>query len=50
MSQRTIGARDGTRRVTSRQLLDAGKRLLIQHRGQCYELRETRNGKLILTK
>lgn len=36
--------------VDSRLLLGAAGRVLIQHRGQTYELRETRYGKLILTK
>lgn len=36
--------------VDSRLLLGSAGRVLIQHRGQTYELRETRYGKLILTK
>lgn len=36
--------------VDSRLLLGSSGRVLIQHRGQTYELRETRFGKLILTK
>lgn len=36
--------------VDSRLLLGSSGRVLIQHRGQTYELRETRYGKLILTK
>jgi hemin uptake protein HemP len=36
--------------VDSRLLLGSTGRVLIQHRGQTYELRETRYGKLILTK
>ncbi|WP_240901136.1 hemin uptake protein HemP [Thioalkalivibrio sp. XN8] len=36
--------------MDSRELLDENRRLRIRHRGQVYELRETRLGKLILTK
>lgn len=36
--------------IDSRLLLGSCGRVLIQHRGQTYELRETRYGKLILTK
>jgi hemin uptake protein HemP len=36
--------------IDSRMLLGRGGRILIRHKGQCYELRETRFGKLILTK
>jgi len=36
--------------ISSRKLLGAAGRLLIEHEGQCYELRETRRGRLILTK
>jgi hemin uptake protein HemP len=38
------------RRVNSAQLLVGSDRLLIEHRGELYTLRQTRNGKLILTK
>lgn len=38
------------REMDSRELLDENRRLRIRHRGQVYELRETRLGKLILTK
>ena len=38
------------RRVSSGQLLVGSDRLLIEHQGECYTLRQTRNGKLILTK
>lgn len=40
----------GPSEVDSRLLLGSAGRVLIQHRGQTYELRETRYGKLILTK
>ena len=36
--------------VASRSLLGTAKRLLIEHQGEHYELRETRRGRLILTK
>ena len=36
--------------ISSRKLLGAARRLLIEHQGQHYELRETRRGRLILTK
>ncbi|WP_346775234.1 hemin uptake protein HemP [Wenzhouxiangella sp. XN79A] len=45
--ERTSGGPD---EIDSQLLLGSGKRVLIQHRGQTYELRETRQGKLILTK
>ena len=40
----------GTPRIDSAVLLGADGRVVIEHRGQRYELRETRFGKLILTK
>lgn len=36
--------------IDSHMLLGRGGRILIRHKGQRYELRETRFGKLILTK
>tara|TARA_R110002110_G_scaffold96839_2_gene249075 strand:- start:5386 stop:5562 length:177 start_codon:yes stop_codon:yes gene_type:complete len=36
--------------IDSHELLGADRRVLIRHAGQVYELRETRFGKLILTK
>ncbi|PAU76609.1 hypothetical protein CK498_11470 [Halomonas salipaludis] len=36
-------------RIASEQLLDTRGVLIIEHRGREYQLRETRNGKLILT-
>ncbi|MBY6204598.1 hemin uptake protein HemP [Halomonas denitrificans] len=44
------GTRPGPEEIDSLLLLGSRKRVLIQHRGQTYELRETRLGKLILTK
>jgi len=44
-------ARDApTRRVSSQQLLKGERELVIQHQGNEYHLRLTRNDKLILTK
>jgi len=40
----------GTRTVTSSELLQGSKELLIIHGQYIYRLRETRNGKLILHK
>lgn len=39
-----------TRRITSELLLKGGRELVIQHQGNEYHLRLTRNDKLILTK
>lgn len=39
-----------TREIDSNALLGAERRVRILHAGQVYELRETRYGKLILTK
>lgn len=39
-----------TRAIDSTALLGKSGRVVIEHRGQRYELRETRFGKLILTK
>lgn len=36
--------------VSALELLGAAKSVVIEHQGQRYELRLTRNGKLILTK
>lgn len=44
------GQRTTERVLSSTQLLDRGGRLIIEHRGERYALRETRAGKLILTK
>jgi len=44
------GNRTGERVVSSADLLRPGGRLIIEHRGERYALRETRLGKLILTK
>ena len=39
-----------TRRVSSQSLLEGARELVIQHQGNEYHLRLTRNDKLILTK
>lgn len=44
------GADSGHRRLRSGQLFLGAHELLIDHEGQCYRLRRTRRGKLILTK
>lgn len=36
--------------LTSTQLLNGQREVMIEHDGQTYRLRHTRNGKLILTK
>lgn len=38
------------RRISSSQLFNGGNQVIIEHKGQDYLLRETRQGKLILTK
>jgi hemin uptake protein HemP len=43
-------ASGAVRRVSSLALLDGARELVIQHQGNEYHLRLTRNGKLILTK
>jgi hemin uptake protein HemP len=40
----------GKRRVDSQQLLGENEELIIEHAGQEYRLRKTRQNKLILTK
>ena len=44
------GRQDRTSTISSAELLAHGKLIHIQHRGELYSLRETRLGKLILTK
>ena len=41
---------DGDRRIYSDSLFSHGDEVFIQHQGEQYRLRRTRNGKLILTK
>lgn len=45
---RTVPVRNDT--VTSTALLGAEQRIWIEHLGERYQLRQTRQGKLILTK
>lgn len=40
----------GRQRIDSRELLQGGRELIIQHGDQEYRLRHTQNDKLILTK
>ena len=42
--------RDPYKPISSDSLFVAGNEVLIQHQGEQYRLRRTRNGKLILTK
>lgn len=52
LSLRTVAAElpQAVRRISSQLLLDGGRELVIQHAGNEYHLRLTRNDKLILTK
>ena len=43
-------ASNDVRRIDSGALLDGGQEVRIVHKDQEYRLRQTRNGKLILTK
>lgn len=47
---RSAAAPNAARQVSSQQLLDGGRELVIRHLGGEYHLRLTRNDKLILTK
>lgn len=47
---RDCGCTHVRRRVASESLLGGGRELEIEHGDEVYRLRETRNGKLILTK
>lgn len=42
--------RDGMEVIPADRLLGAARAVVIEHQGERYELRLTRNGKLILTK
>ena len=44
------GETAGPRRLRSSELLGGDGRVAIEHRGELYTLRQTRNGRLILTK
>ncbi|WP_336432177.1 hemin uptake protein HemP [Providencia alcalifaciens] len=43
-----FAAKDGL--IESQKLLGASGKIAIEHRGEIYQLRQTRTGKLILTK
>lgn len=45
-----VAAHNGRREIESVQLFGGSKELLIRHDGECYTLRRTSKGKLILTK
>ena len=46
----TFAMLDRNRRIYSDTLFSHGDEVFIQHQGEQYRLRRTRNGKLILTK
>lgn len=46
----TPGPKPAQRRISSRSLFSGAHELVIEHQGEHYRLRVTRNGKLILTK
>jgi hemin uptake protein HemP len=45
-----VAATSAVRRISSQSLLEGERELVIQHQGNEYHLRLTRNDKLILTK
>jgi hemin uptake protein HemP len=47
---RAHGRRTELPSITSASLFKAARELIIEHAGECYRLRITKNGKLILTK
>ena len=48
--KQTFAMLDRNRRIYSDTLFSHGDEVFIQHQGEQYRLRRTRNGKLILTK
>lgn len=46
----SIPAPEGAATISSRELLQGAREVLIDHEGEMYRLRLTRNGKLILHK
>ena len=48
--KQTFAMLDRNRRIYSDSLFSHGDEVFIQHQGEQYRLRRTRNGKLILTK
>jgi len=49
LEHKTVSAA-ARRQLASRDLLGGGNELHIEHNGEIYKLRQTRQGKLILTK
>ena len=49
-AKQTFAMLDRNRRIYSDTLFSHGDEVFIQHQGEQYRLRRTRNGKLILTK
>jgi hemin uptake protein HemP len=50
VDKQNFGVLDRNRRIFSDTLVSQGDEVFIQHQGEQYRLRRTRNGKLILTK
>ncbi len=50
VDKQNFGVLDRNRRIFSDTLFSQGDEVFIQHQGEQYRLRRTRNGKLILTK
>jgi hemin uptake protein HemP len=50
VDKQNFGMLDRNRRIFSDALFSQGDEVFIQHQGEQYRLRRTRNGKLILTK
>ncbi|MEW5891672.1 MAG: hemin uptake protein HemP [Pseudomonadota bacterium] len=48
--QLKVAAPGQARTIDARSLFGDAQVVLIEYRGECYQLRQTRNGKLILTK
>lgn len=49
-SSKSVATDPNLRQISSQNLLDGAKEILIKHADQVYRLRETRNGKLIMHK
>lgn len=47
---RPEGGSERARTIDARTLFGQSNAVLIEFKGECYQLRQTRNGKLILTK
>jgi hemin uptake protein HemP len=48
-ASKTAGPQEAAPRISSQQLLGQRREIVILHNGREYRLRETQNGKLILT-